>query len=653
MSILASLPYDFDDVAYKSQEAITAWLSTSASQIFFMQLGFLCYEAGYVKDIWAPSIILKNIEDTFVGILTYLCFTHTFVTSSPSAGGIISTPNEVFLLGVDASLYEEVFIGAIFAATCPTIISGGVLERMNSTSYMFYCFLTVLVNYSFVAHWIWNGEGWLAKLGFMDGAGAVVVHSTGAVAAWIAIWRLGPRKGSLNRDGSLKEADGAHRPIINAIGAFILWYGWYAFNVASPVAADLQAGEAVGTTALVTCVGPTWASVSALLMMHWGLATMSYDNLLGAMIAGLVSITGCCFTVSIYSASLIGFLCSPVYFGAQYFLRNRLRIDDPLQVIAIHGICGVYSCIMEGIFANDVNGHVGLIHGGYGHFLIQILGSLTVFGFNAICSFVLWYFIMERVAFRNTNIRQSPLHTFLRTTFFEKDNSLALQEVIENGTNLAKQMSLEFHVYSIASFDNEQFDFLLAVQTFRESMAQETKTTVIAQAIVGIIDTYIEPDGVSFVNVHGIQRTRLLKMKQQFVAELGKAEQEEEQLSSPVAVAVDKNSRSAVAKRVSALSNRDLVSYKMFDNVYAEVFSIVLPVFSEFLRTFDPKTAVNASQSVRIPFDMQPNWTLQWDDGLTKASESETDIDEDHGRNDGALEVEDANATASTDGIAK
>ena len=123
-------------IQFSVDETITAWLGTAASQIFFMQLGFLCYEVGFVHHVWAPSIILKNIEDTFVGILTYLAFTHTLATSSESFYGVISYPTNLFLVQIDPSDHAAVFIAAVFATTCATIISGAVLERMKNKAYI-------------------------------------------------------------------------------------------------------------------------------------------------------------------------------------------------------------------------------------------------------------------------------------------------------------------------------------------------------------------------------------------------------------------------------------------------------------------------------------------------------------------------------------
>eukprot|EP01084_Bolivina_argentea_P166075 288425_1 len=152
------------------EENTTAWLSTAASQIFFMQLGFLCFEVGFVKQIWTESIILKNIEDTFVGIFTFLAVGYTLSESPRSIYGIISIPENPLLLGIDSSLHDQIFISSLFAATTATIISGAVLQRMKNKVYILYCLLIVLINYSFISHWIWHEDGWLNVLGFTDGA---------------------------------------------------------------------------------------------------------------------------------------------------------------------------------------------------------------------------------------------------------------------------------------------------------------------------------------------------------------------------------------------------------------------------------------------------------------------------------------------------
>eukprot|EP01084_Bolivina_argentea_P166070 288415_1 len=241
----------------------TAWLSTTGSQIFFMQLGFLCYEVGYVKRVWTKTVILKNIEDTFVGTLSFLALGYTFAESKHSLFGIISAPTNPLLIGVDFSLHDQILILAFFASTCATIISGAVLERMKNKAYITWCILTIIVNYSFISHWVWHKDGWLYKLGFVDGAGSVVVHTTAGMAALVAVWKLGPRTESIpdgenikNKNIKLLPIVPSANPIIHTMGAFFLWFGWFAFNVSSPIAFTKGIGDAIGTTAIVTVISP-------------------------------------------------------------------------------------------------------------------------------------------------------------------------------------------------------------------------------------------------------------------------------------------------------------------------------------------------------------------------------------------------------------
>eukprot|EP00484_Ammonia_sp_Unknown_P030138 CAMPEP_0197028112 /NCGR_PEP_ID=MMETSP1384-20130603/7888_1 /TAXON_ID=29189 /ORGANISM="Ammonia sp." /LENGTH=798 /DNA_ID=CAMNT_0042457065 /DNA_START=18 /DNA_END=2414 /DNA_ORIENTATION=- len=650
------------ELRYEANEVITSWLGTTASQIFFMQLGFLCYEVGFVQSVWAPSIILKNIEDTFVGILTYMAFTHTLATSKPSIGGIISVPTNPFLIGIDPSLHKEVFVESVYATTCATIISGAVLERMKNKAYVLYCFLVILIQYSFIAHWVWNEDGWLRKLGFVDGAGAIVIHCTGGIAGAVAAAALGARRGMTNKDGSLKEIETAHRPVLVAIGAFVLWYGWFAFNISSPVASNLGIGAAVGTTGLVTCIAPTCASCSALLLMYLDFAKLSYDNLLGAMLAGLVSITGTCYTCNVWEACIIGFFASFVYFLAMYTVRNKFGVDDPLHIISIHACCGLYSCIMEGVFANNVMGNPGLVYGGYKHFGVQILGVAVVLLFNFLCSSFIFRFLLQRVIFKNTNIRVSILDTYLGISLFSLSNKMALEEMLENRSNLAKQMSFRFHSFTMERFNNEQFDFLVAIHIYRDYVHFQQDPQKIAKAIINIIETYVLPESSMCVNVSGTQRAQLIRIRNQLKYELHDLESgitpserpkanrrknikystrrglhgtnevgEAIDIPETMEVEIDGVSTTASSRwnsrrnsllqmsqqRGAAILNRDIIGDKTFDAAHEEVFKIILPVFAQFLSRFDKKQDT-IKESVRLPFQVHADWILEWDEELVK-----------------------------------
>eukprot|EP01084_Bolivina_argentea_P166073 288423_1 len=439
------------------------WLCTTASQIFFMQLGFLCYEVGFVQPVWTQSVILKNIEDTFVGVLTFLAFGYTLSDSPTSWKGIISIPENPLLIGVDAEMHDKILISAFFASTCATIISGAVLERMKNKAYILWCLLIILVNYSFVAHWVWHPDGWLSKQGFVDGAGSVVVHSTAGMAAAVAIWKLGPRRESIESDydpnrsadkvidkkGRLPPVEHAARPIINAMGAFFLWYGWFAFNVSSPIAFSKGIDDAIGTTALVTVISPICASCSAFLAMWLGIVPLTFENLLNCLLAGLVAITGMCHTCSPWEAAFIGAISSIVYFVMTHITRNKWGLDDPLQVICIHLFGGIYSGIMEGVVANHVYDTPGLLHGkgsraSFVHFGTQLLGVTVIVIFNFIVSLGLWELLLRRAIFRKTSIRVSILDIYLGTRLFDQNYDMALHEVLNCNSNSAKQMLFNF-----------------------------------------------------------------------------------------------------------------------------------------------------------------------------------------------------------------
>ena len=147
-----------------------AWLSTAASQIFLMQLGFATLEVGFLELQWSKSIIIKNLEATIVGILTFIFIGYTISTSDKSlfGYGFIGNFDNIFLFKVDPSDYELIFISATYSATASTIISGAVLERMKNYAYVVWCFLTLLINYSITSYWVWNSNGWLFKLGFIE-----------------------------------------------------------------------------------------------------------------------------------------------------------------------------------------------------------------------------------------------------------------------------------------------------------------------------------------------------------------------------------------------------------------------------------------------------------------------------------------------------
>eukprot|EP01083_Nonionella_stella_P092081 257637_1 len=626
----------------------TAWLSTTASQIFFMQLGFLCYEVGYVHAVWTQSVILKNIEDTFVGVLTFLAFGYTLSESPNTFYGIISIPNEPFLIGVHPKKHDQILISAFFASTCATIISGAVLERMKNKAYITWCLLVILVNYSFVAHWVWQPEGWLNAMGFVDGAGSVVVHSTAGVCGLIAIWKLGPRKGSLDADGNLLPTEHAARPIINAMGAFFLWYGWFAFNVSSPIAFSKGIGDAIGTTALVTVISPITSSCAAFIWMWAGYVKLSFESLLSCMISGLVAVTAMCHTCGPLDAAVIGFFSSIVYFASANFVRNKMKLDDPLQVIAIHGFCGVYSGIAEGIVANDVYGTPGIIRGGmkgFKHFGVQVLGVSVIVLFNLIVGTFLYEVILKRGIFRKIDIRVSILDIYLGTRLFDQNYDMALNEVLECNSNVSKQMLWEFHKYIQDRYAAEQLDFLIVTKIYGHYLARTEIENIdksdpyrSAKYILRMINTYVDENGLQCINVSGTQRGVLMRIKHQLLFEIKMDRMEqhkqetERELEQAGAAATKVTTKGAGKDKTNKYltkfqgdlrqSGLDITRENVFKSVYTSVWKLVIPHFTHFLQnSYDIEEHKKPKFEIKIPFKLEKNWTIQWDEALQKQQE--------------------------------
>eukprot|EP01083_Nonionella_stella_P027605 76041_1 len=612
---------DSEWLMHMHDQTTTAWLSTTASQIFFMQLGFLCYEVGFVKPVWTQSVILKNIEDTFVGVLTFLALGYT-LSESESFHGIIGIPRNPMLIGVPDEQHDQILIAAFFASTCATVISGAVLERMKNKAYITWCLLTILVNYSFVSHWVWHESGWLSKLGFVDGAGSVVVHSTAGMSGLIAIWKLGPRRDSLDADGNLLPIEHAARPIINAIGAFFLWYGWFAFNVSSPIAFVKGIGDAIGTTALITVISPIASSCAAFVWVHFGYVELSFESLLSCMLCGLVSITGACHTCNVWEATVIGALSSVLYFCSAHVIRQKLKLDDPLQIVAIHLCCGVYSGIAEGVVANNVYGTPGIMHSGtFGHFGIQLLGVVVIVLFNFVVSYALWEVILVRVIFGKIDIRVSILDIYLGTRLFDHNYDMALDEVLNCSSNMAKQMLWEFHTYIADRYASEQLEFLIAVKVYnhyiqRNENIDKTDKYAAAKYILRIIHSYVDENGVKCINVSGSQRSMLMRMKYELLRQIKTHQMERDKKEK------DKETgNKPVLCRGSTGLELDITRENVFKSVYKSVWKLVIPHFTHFLQNAY-SIEKKAKFDIKMPFKLEKNWIIEWDAALQRQQES-------------------------------
>ena len=371
----------------------TLWILLAAFLVFFMQAGFGMVEAGLVRTKNAANIIMKNLLDFCFAVLGYFMFGYAIMYG---AGGSIIGTEGWFLVGassaVDGVPLEAVWLfQAVFAGTAATIVAGAVAERMKFVAYLGYAFLLSAFIYPVVGHWVWGG-GWLAELNFHDFAGSTVVHGVGGVSALVGAWLLGPRFGRFGADGSPHVIAGHNMPLVG-MGVFILWFGWFGFNAGSTL--GFSEPDLVARVAINTTLAPSTGAIAAMFTawLWWGKPDLTIS--LNGALAGLVGITAPCAVVSPAAALCIGLLAGIlVVFGIDWM--NRIRVDDPVGAVSVHGLCGIWGTLAVGLFGQAVLGapQDGLLYGGgFGQLGVQCLGVVACFLFAGVAMYVVFKFI--------------------------------------------------------------------------------------------------------------------------------------------------------------------------------------------------------------------------------------------------------------------
>ena len=378
----------------------TMWILLAAFMVFFMQAGFGMLEAGLVRTKNAANIIMKNLLDFCFAALGYFIFGYAIMYGG--SGMFVGTEGW-FLIGAVSSVegvpLEAVWLfQAVFAGTAATIVAGAVAERMRFVAYLGYAFLITAFIYPVVGHWVWGG-GWLANLDFHDFAGSTVVHGVGGVSALVGAWLLGPRFGRFGPDGSPHVIAGHNMPLVG-MGVFILWFGWFGFNAGSTLGFDEP--EVVARVAINTMLAPSAGAIAAMFTAWawWGKPDLTIS--LNGALAGLVGITAPCAVVSPSASLFIGLLAGIlVVFGIDWM--NRIRVDDPVGAVPVHGLCGIWGTLAVGLFGQATLGapNDGLLYGGgFGQLGIQCLGVIACFTFAGLAMYVVFKFIDVTVGLR-------------------------------------------------------------------------------------------------------------------------------------------------------------------------------------------------------------------------------------------------------------
>jgi len=330
------------------------WVMVAACMVFFMQLGFTSYEAGFSQSKNAISISIRNLVEFLVSSLAFYVVGFGLMFGASHMGWIGT--NHFFACGVathTGSLsYTFFFYQLVFAATASTILSGAIAERSSFIPNVIGPAFTVSVIYPIFGHWAWGNlfypdqSGWLGRLGFIDFAGSTVVHSIGGWFALAGALVLGPRIGKYNPDGSSNPM-GLHNVPLATLGTFFLWFGWFGFNGGSLLRASADIGLVITNTNMAAAA----AGVSALIFNYSTERRLDAGKLFTAVLAGLVAITAGSSRVNPDGAVYIGLITGVVAILAQDFIEKILKIDDPVAAVAVHGVGGVIGTLCVAPFA--------------------------------------------------------------------------------------------------------------------------------------------------------------------------------------------------------------------------------------------------------------------------------------------------------------
>ena len=373
------------------------WTVIAAALVFIMHLGFATLESGLTQQKNAVNIMFKNVFIISIGILSYAVIgfnTHYpgdfngWISFGSYIGDLSGPGMDDFGyggVGLAMTAYGDFIFQAMFAATAATIVSGAVAERVKLGSFMLFATILVAIGYPVVGSWHWGG-GWLGTLdgGFYDFAGSSVVHAFGGFAALACVLVLGPRSGKYV-DGKVKPILGHNMPLAT-IGVFLLFLGWFGFNGGSVLSANPAGiGLVFTTTALAAAAG----AVASILVSWFFLKKPDLSMALNGILAGLVGITAGADAMGPGAAIIVGAIAGVIVVFSIIFF-DKIKVDDPVGAISVHGVCGIWGTLAVGIFGGAV-------------FLTQLVGTLAV----SIAAFVfsLIVFFIIKVAF---GVRVSP-----------------------------------------------------------------------------------------------------------------------------------------------------------------------------------------------------------------------------------------------------
>ena len=376
----------------------TAWILTSTALVLFMTLpGLALFYGGLVRSKNVLSVLMQCISIACLASLLWLAIGYSLAFGDGNAW--IGDTSRLFLLGVErdtlsGDIPETVFFAfqMTFAVITPALIVGAYVERMKFGAVLLFSALWLLVVYAPVTHWIWSGNGWLYQAGLLDFAGGLVVHLTAGSSALVLAAILGPRSNFPH------QVDPPHNPSMVMIGASMLWVGWFGFNAGSALAADGNAGMAM----VVTHISAATASLVWMLIDWARFGKPTLIGLVTGTIAGLASITPASGSVGPIGALIIGASAGSLCYLFVNIVKNNLKIDDSLDVFAVHGIGGALGIILVSFLVDSNIGGAGYADGmnAASQLSVQIQGLLAVLALSVVGTAVIAFVVKALIGLR-------------------------------------------------------------------------------------------------------------------------------------------------------------------------------------------------------------------------------------------------------------
>ena len=370
------------------------WMLLSGILVFFMQAGFTLVESGMTSSKNAVNIAMKNLLDICVGSLTYWLVGYSLMYGDTTNGWF-------FWGGLFQGEGADLFFQTMFAATAATIVSGAIAGRTKFETYAIFTLVMTAVIYPIAGGWQWQGSGWLTNLGFIDFAGSSIVHGVGGFAALVAAYMVGPRIGKYV-NGETVPMPG-HNQIIATLGVFILWLGWFGFNGGSQLAWGGDDAVGASTVVLVTNLAAAAGALGALITSWLYLKKSNLSMSLNGALAGLVSITAGCGNMTAGGAVMAGLIGGIIVVFSIEFIEKKLKIDDAIGAVSVHGIAGFWGTIVIGLWGVDGDTGIGVFNGGgASQFIAQLTGAVAYMVWAIVLSFIVFSALKYTIGLRVT-----------------------------------------------------------------------------------------------------------------------------------------------------------------------------------------------------------------------------------------------------------